>query len=173
MYQRILVPIDGSAPSDRALAEAIALARMSGGHIRLLHVLDELVFVTGFETGVTYLNTVLPQLRQRSEELLSARRERVAEAGVAVDSLCAECFARRTSDVITEQASAWPADVIVLGTHGRRGVGRLMLGSDAEQVLRMTPVPVLLVRSPDTASGVRAARSPAAEAAAGLGALAG
>jgi len=169
VYQRILVPIDGSAPSDRALAEAIALARMSGGHIRLLHVLDELVFVTGFETGVTYLNTVLPQLRQRSEELLSARRERVAAAGVAVDSLCAECFARRTSDVITEQASAWPADVIVLGTHGRRGVGRLMLGSDAEQVVRTASVPVLLVRSGD--EGARLPESMPARA--GVGAAAG
>ena len=74
MYQRLLVPIDGSPTSERALAEAIAIARMSGGCIRLLHVLDELVFVSGFETGATYLNTVLPQLRQRSERILAAGR---------------------------------------------------------------------------------------------------
>jgi len=149
VYQRILVPIDGSATSERGLKEAIAIARLSGGAIRLLHVLDELVFTTGFEAGATYLNTVLPQLRQRSERILAAGRERSVAAGVAADTLCAECFARRTSDVIVEQATAWPADLIVLGTHGRRGVTRLMLGSDAEQVLRMASVPVLLVRSVD------------------------
>jgi len=173
VYQRILVPIDGSATSERGLTEAIAIARMSRGSIRLLHVLDELVFVTGYEAGASYLKTVLPKLRENSEQILVAARERVAAAGIDADTLCVECFGQRTSDIIVEQATAWPADLIVLGTHGRRGVGRLMLGSDAEQVLRMTPVPVLLVRSPDTASGVRAARSPAAEAAAGLGALAG
>ena len=55
MYQRILVPIDGSSTSDQGLDEAIALARVTGGSIRLLHVLDDLVFTTGFETGATRL----------------------------------------------------------------------------------------------------------------------
>ncbi|HSC65758.1 MAG TPA: universal stress protein [Caldimonas sp.] len=173
MYLRILVPIDGSATSERGLTEAIAIARMSGGSIRLLHVLDELVFLTGFETGATYLKTVLPQLREQSERILVAARERVAAAGIPVDTVCAECFARRTSDIIVEQATAWPADLIVLGTHGRRGVGRLMLGSDAEQVLRMAPVPVLLVRSADDAAAGSAARPPSAAAATGSSAMAG
>ena len=164
MYQRILVPIDGSTTSDRGLAEAIAVARMSGGSIRLLHVLDQLVFVTGFETGATYLNTVLPQLRQHSERILGAGRERAAAAGIDIDTRCVECFARRTSDIIVEQAALWPADLIVLGTHGRRGVGRVMLGSDAEQVLRMASVPVLLVRSADDGARLPASPPPAAEA---------
>jgi nucleotide-binding universal stress UspA family protein len=165
VYQRILVPIDGSATSERGLTEAIAIARMSGGSIRLLHILDELVFVTGFETGVTYENTVLPHLREQSERILAAGRERVAAAGVGADTLCAECFARRPSEVIVEQAIAWPAELIVLGTHGRRGVSRVMLGSDAEQVLRMAPVPVLLVRSAEAGGGVAAATAPTAAAA--------
>jgi nucleotide-binding universal stress UspA family protein len=162
VYQRILVPIDGSATSERGLAEAIAIARMSGGSIRLLNILDELVFTTGFETGATYQNTVLPHLRERSERILAAGRERVAAAGVGVDTLCAECFARRPSDVIVEQATAWPADLIVLGTHGRRGVTRVMLGSDAEQVLRMAPIPVLLVRSAEASGDVVASTTAAA-----------
>ena len=66
---------------------------------------------------------------------------------MAVDALTIECFARRPCDVIVEAAVQWPADLIVIGTHGRRGVNRMMLGSDAEQVARMAPVPVLLVRS--------------------------
>lgn len=169
MYLRILVPIDGSATSERGLTEAIAIARMSGGSIRLLHVLDELVFLTGFETGATYLKTVLPQLREQSERILVAARERVAAAGIPVDTVCAECFARRTSDIIVEQATAWPADLIVLGTHGRRGVGRLMLGSDAEQVLRSANVPVLLVPA-RAARRQAAAACPSTEGAASLSA---
>ena len=76
MYQRILVPIDGSPTSDLGLDEAIALARLTGGSIRLLHILDELVFVTGFETGATYMNTVLPGLRSAA----SASSQRAGNA---------------------------------------------------------------------------------------------
>lgn len=58
-----------------------------------------------------------------------------------------ESLAGRVCDLVTAEAKTWPADLIVLGTHGRRGAGRMLLGSDAEQTLRMSPVPVLLVRS--------------------------
>jgi len=95
MYQQILVPIDGSPTSDLGLEQAIALAKLTGGSIRLMHVLDELVFVTGFEIGATYANTVLPALRKRSEGILAAGRERVAAAAVPVETLTSECFARR------------------------------------------------------------------------------
>jgi len=171
VYQRILVPIDGSATAERGLMEAIAIARSSGGSIRVIHVLDELVFVSGFETGASYANTVLPQLRKGSERIVLAARDRAQAAGVSADTLCVECFARRTSDVIVEQAAAWPADLIVIGTHGRRGVSRLMLGSDAEQVLRLASVPVLLIRS--TEGGIRAPAAKAADSEAGASAMAG
>jgi nucleotide-binding universal stress UspA family protein len=165
MYQRILVPVDGSATSDHGLEQAIAVARLTGGRILLAHVLDELVFTNGFETGATYLNTVLPNLRRRSAQILEAARGRVAAAGVPVEAATLECFARRTSDVIVEQAGEWDADLSVLGTHGRRGVGRLVLGSDAEQVLRMSPVPVLLVRGPEDSAGAPALQASADPAA--------
>ena len=152
MYQRLLVPVDGSPTSDQGLDQAIALARLTGGSIRLLNVLDELIFTTGFETGATYTGTVLPALRQGSERILAAGARRVAAARVAVDTLTIECFARRPCDVIVEAATQWPADLIVIGTHGRRGVSRMLLGSDAEQVARMASVPVLLVRSADKAA---------------------
>src|SRR6185436_20582259 len=84
--------------------------------------------------------------------ILATGARRVAAAGVAVDSLTVECFAKRPCDVIVEQAAQWPADLIVIGTHGRRGVSRMLLGSDAEQVARMAPVPVLLVRSAEKAA---------------------
>jgi nucleotide-binding universal stress UspA family protein len=60
----------------------------------------------------------------------------------------------RVSEVVVEQAKVWRADLIVLGTHGRRGVGRFLLGSDAEQVARTASVPVLLVRASDVEEAV-------------------
>jgi len=166
-YRRILVPIDGSATATRGLDEAIGLCRATGGNIRVLHVMDDLVFVSGFESGASYAKNVVPQLRKRAENLLEAGRRRAELAGVAVDALLIECFARRTSEIVCEQASAWKADLIVVGTHGRRGVRRMMLGSDAEQIVREAPVPVLVVRAPESAAEAAIAAAEAEAAAAG------
>ena len=70
-----------------------------------------------------------------------------------------EVLPGRVCDVAVEQAKAAGADLIVLGTHGRRGVGRMLMGSDAEQILRIAPTPVLLVRADakDAAAGPHAA----------------
>lgn len=147
MYQRILVPIDGSSTATRGLDEAIRLAGLCGATLRLLHVIDELIFVSGFETGATYLNDVVPMLKSGGESILAAGKARAEAAGVPVEVRLVECLATRVSDIVVAQADAWPADLIVIGTHGRRGVNRLMLGSDAEKVVRTARVPVLLVRA--------------------------
>ena len=153
MYQRILVPIDGSPTSTRGLDEAVRLARLTGATLRLVHVLDEFVFATGFETGATYTHDVLPMLKKTGASILENGAARVAAAGVTVDTLLIECFAQRTSEVVIAQARTWNADLIVLGTHGRRGLGRLLMGSDAEQIVRSATVPVLLVRAEEVAAG--------------------
>jgi nucleotide-binding universal stress UspA family protein len=70
----------------------------------------------------------------------------VEAAGIKVDTLLRDSFEGRVCDLVVDSAKAWPADVIVIGTHGRRGVGRLLIGSDAEQIVRYARVPVLLVR---------------------------
>ena len=145
MYERILVPIDGSATANHGLDEAIRLAKLCNARIGLLHVLDEMVFVTGFETGA-YIEELLPKLKESGELMLEGARRRVATAGVPVETHLTECLGARTSDIVVEHAKDWKADVIVLGTHGRRGIGRFVLGSDAEQILRGAEVPVLLVR---------------------------
>jgi nucleotide-binding universal stress UspA family protein len=79
-------------------------------------------------------------------------KARVVAAGVPVDTLLLECFATRTSEIVIAQAQAWKADLIVLGTHGRRGIGRLLVGSDAEQIVRGASVPVLLTRAEEVAA---------------------
>ena len=149
MYQRILVPVDGSATSDKGLDEAIKLAKLTGASLRLIHVVDVMMFATGFETYGAFADDVVPRMQEVGEKLVEQARSRVAAAGVKVDSVLFDTLALRVSDAVNEQARAWGADLIVIGTHGRRGVGRFLLGSDAEQILRTAPVPVLLVRAPE------------------------
>ena len=158
MYQRILVPIDGSATAERGLAEAIKLGRLTGAQLRLIHVVDELSFALGASQGMTTMTgDVLDMLREGGAEILALGAANVRAAGLQVDTVLKDSFAGRVSDLVIREAGAWPADLIVLGTHGRRGVGRLFLGSDAETIVRSAPVPVLLLRtaasSPPAAPG--------------------
>ena len=148
MYQRILIPIDGSETSKLGLAEALRLAKLCAAKVRLVHVVDQLKYVTGFETFAAYNADLLPLMEEAGEQVLQAGRELAASAGVEVETLLFTSPVQRVCDIVVEQARTWKADLIVIGTHGRRGVGRLLLGSDAEQILRLAPVPVLLVRSP-------------------------
>ena len=164
MYQRILVPLDGSDASRRALEQAIAVARLTGGALRLVHVIDELAHLTGFETARTYFQEVLPGLCRRGRKLLEDARIQAASAGVATEADLAECHAARVADILLQEAERWKADLIVMGTRGRRGAQRLLLGSDAEQVLRCASVPVLLVRSAAASPQAAAAEASAATA---------
>lgn len=146
MYAKILVPVDGSATSDQGLAEAIRLASLSHGRIRLLHVVDLLSFALLPEAGGAMTQEFFDQLRAGGEGVLARARAGVEAAGLPVETRLIEGAMRRVSDVVVDEAREWNAEVIVLGTHGRRGVGRALLGSDAEQIVRTAPVPVLLVR---------------------------
>jgi nucleotide-binding universal stress UspA family protein len=132
MYQYILVPIDGSDTATLGLREAIKLARAGRGRIRLIHVVDERPVVSapdGDAGGV-----VIAGLRS-------------ADAGVPVDSKLVEDLGGEVGSHIVQEARTWPADLIVCGTHGRRGIRRVVLGSAAEYVVRRSSVPVLLVPS--------------------------
>lgn len=146
MYQRILVPTDGSITSEKGLGEAIALAKLTGGHIRLLNVVDALPVVVDADAFAGYAAEILPLLREGGQIVLDRARQRVVQAGVEVDCSLREVMAERVNEVVLEEATSWKADLIVIGTHGRRGVKRMLLGSDAEQILRSANVPVLLVR---------------------------
>ena len=147
MYQRILVPVDGSTTASRGLAEAITLAKTLKAGIRLVYV------VIGVPTlypplSVPSVQALLDQLRSNGESILHDAMTTVRAAGVTVDSRLVEALGAEAGERIIEQAIAWPADLIVCGTHGRRGVRLILMGSDAEYVLRHSPVPVLLVRTP-------------------------
>ena len=152
MYTHILVPVDGSPTSNRGLDEAVKLAQLTGAKLRLIHVIDELVYAVGMDGMGTMAADLLPLLREGGEQILAKCRARVEASGVAVDTVLSDGYVGRVSDRVVAEAAAWHADLIVLGTHGRRGVGRVLLGSDAEQIVRLAMTPVLLVRSPEVTS---------------------
>ena len=147
MYTHILVPVDGSPTSDRGLDEAVKLARLTGARLRLMHVVDQLVYAGGMEGFGAMTADLVPLLREGGESILKTAKARVEASGVPVDTALFDSFAGRVCDLVVAEATNWHADLIVLGTHGRRGVGRVFMGSDAEQIVRLAPTPVLLVRS--------------------------
>ncbi len=154
MYKRILVPIDGSATSDKGLAEASELAKLSGASLRLMHVVDPIPYTVGYEAMGRQTGQEIASIQEAGQKMLDAAKGRATAAGVAdVDTVLVARSAARISERVVEQAKAWNADLIVIGTHGRRGVGRMLLGSDAEQTARIAPVPVLLIRAIDDAAG--------------------
>ena len=146
MYQRILVPVDGSATAAKGLDEAIRLAKITGASLELVNVVDEMSLALGIEAYTAYSQDVIAKLRDGAREILEKAQQQAAAADVGADTKIIETFGARVADLIVDEAVAAKADLIVIGTHGRRGVGRLFLGSDAQQILRLAPVPVLLVR---------------------------
>ncbi len=146
MYQRILVPVDGSHTSTLGLQEAIRIAIDQRARLRLISVVDESVVAQNFE-GYFEIGDLLDALRDSGKKAIHNALALVRKHDVKADSALYESLGGRVSDVIVGEARKWKADLIVMGTHGRRGINRLVLGSDAEAVLRAAPVPVLMVRS--------------------------
>jgi nucleotide-binding universal stress UspA family protein len=146
MYGKILVPVDGSETSKRGLTEACRLAKEQGAKLRCLYVIDEHYLAANY-MGVMYMPDLIDKLRDNGKEILKEASEQARKGVVTVESAMRESSDRRVSDVILDEAKTWAADLIVMGTHGRRGFSHLALGSDAESVVRDTHVPVLLVRS--------------------------
>jgi len=149
MYQRILVPVDGSPTSDLGLQEAIQLAKLSQGCLRLIHVIDNLSFALAMDAYSGYSGEWMNALREGGLRVLEDAKTKVTAAGLQVETVLYDSVEGRVHELTVAEARKWPADVIVIGTHGRRGVARLVLGSSAEYVLRLAPVPVLLVRAPE------------------------
>lgn len=148
-YQNILVPIDGSQTSMKGLAEAIKIATLSKGRLRLVHVVDELSLVSGMGAYAAPLGEWIDALREAGQKLVEEACATVKAAGIEVDARVHDNIGAPVSDVVLEEAKGWGADLIVIGTHGRRGVRRVVLGSSAESIVRLSPVPVLLVRLPE------------------------
>ena len=157
MYQRILVPVDGSSAADRGVAEAIRLAGALKARLLFLHVLDDYPMLQEMTTAGS-LDAMLRDLRHAGLDVLAKARQAAEQSSVHCETLMREAAGRRVADVIVDQVGQHHCDLVAIGTHGRRGFARLALGSDAEQVVRYSPVPVLLVRQEEQAITPVAAR---------------
>jgi len=145
LFKKILVPIDGSKTSDKALDYALRLAHDSKGQVRLVHCIDELSFLGSHE----YSGELMQIARENGNRILQSGTATAKAMGVAADHVLIDRVAQRLGDSVADAAGDWGADLIVIGTHGRRGIGRVLLGSGSEQIMRLSPVPVLMIRGFD------------------------
>jgi nucleotide-binding universal stress UspA family protein len=143
-FHRILVPVDGSDSAHRAFTAAVDLARQGGARVRLVHVLDDLLEASAWR----FAAEVAESSRRDARAVLERWAGTCARLGVACDTQVLDASGQRLGERIAEEAGHWHADLVVVGSHGRRGVGRALLGSGAEQIARLAPVPVLVVRHP-------------------------
>ena len=144
MYQKILVPVDGSMTSESALKEAIKLAQQHHAQLELVHVFEDILYWV----DDSYINYAELQetIRSSSEKILTQAQMLVGQAGLTAETRLLEAKNERTANIIVAEAERWQAELIVIGTHGRTGFSRLVLGSVAEGVVRAAPMPVLLIR---------------------------
>jgi nucleotide-binding universal stress UspA family protein len=147
MYKRILVPVDGSATSRRGLRAAIDLAKSQRARLFVLNVVDVMPLYASLEGGMAFDPGLIGAMRDGGKRILSAAAAEAKKRGLKAATVLAENSAGRVADVIVRQAKKARADLIVLGTHGRRGLSRMVMGSDAELVVRYAPAPVLLIRA--------------------------
>lgn len=155
MYAKILVPVDDSPTSEAGLSEAIRLGKLCGSQLRLVHIVEKLPYFAEAAVYEVNANALVTDIAADAELLLERLAERVRAEGLAVDTRLVASGGHQVDAYVNEQANAWPADLVVLGTHGRRGVERILGGSVAEQVVRHADMPVLLVRQPDADEGGR------------------
>lgn len=148
MFKRILVPVDGSEASKYALHTAIEMARALGGQLRLIHVLEDAAYLAGYDATGAAAGELYRATRDSGAQILQEAAGMVQAAGMQAEAIFVDQFGERLPKAVADAAAQWPADLIVVGTHGRRGLSRLMLGSGAEQIIRMAPVPVLVAREP-------------------------
>jgi nucleotide-binding universal stress UspA family protein len=145
MYKRIVVAIDGSSTSKRALHEATKLAREWRSVLRIVHVIDFFNFNVETPTGLAEYEA---SVRRSGEQILQHAAAIARKTGVEYEAklLVVQRVRDRIAEVVAREAKGWRAELIVIGTHGRRGASRLFLGSVSESILRIAPAPVLLIR---------------------------
>ncbi|MDM0116356.1 universal stress protein [Variovorax sp. J22R133] len=153
MYQEILVPLDDSPTARRGPTEAIRLAALIRSRLHLLTVIDDFPLLAEL-ASVANFDSAMQQAREHAsmracehaKAVLDRASTLAAASDVQADTALREITGQRVADVILEESARAGCDLIVMGTHGRKGLQRMALGSDAEHVLRNSTTPVLLVR---------------------------
>tara|TARA_R110002073_G_scaffold81001_6_gene194638 strand:- start:2903 stop:3343 length:441 start_codon:yes stop_codon:yes gene_type:complete len=145
MYQHILIPVDGSPTSERALQEALGLAKQHHAQLELVYVAEN-IYLQNSEIFIDYTE-LLETIKTNGEKILAEAQSIVQQAGMTAEVKFLDANGERIANMIVSEAKCWSADLIVIGTHGRSGFSRLLLGSVAEGVVRTAHIPVLLIRS--------------------------
>lgn len=144
MYKKLLVADDGSEPGAAALNEAIKLAKCDGGE---LHIVFVFYHPKTFGHPIINLAAVEEALQTEGQAVLARAAAQAQAAGVTASTAMVEARREPIAATLLAEAARWNADLIVMGTHGRRGFGRAVLGSVAETLLHATTLPVLMVRA--------------------------
>ena len=146
MYKHILVSTDGSDLARKGLEQGLALARSLGARVTILTVTERLPVYAGFDGGLTAMayDDYTASQRGAAEQVLSAAKAAAAAAGVTVETALVENAS--PAEAIITTAKARGCDLIAMASHGRRGLGRLVLGSVTSEVLAHSETPVLVVR---------------------------
>ncbi|MFA7351287.1 MAG: universal stress protein [Methylotenera sp.] len=148
MYKQILCPVDGSPSSKRGMVEAIQLAKDQNAKLRFLHVVDTFYPMMDVTAGLNVIE-IAEELNKNGKKILKKAVDAAQKEGLTTaEAEIRESVGEAVAQFIVSEAKKWPADLIVMSTHGLRGIERLVMGSDAETVVRTSHVPVLLVRSP-------------------------
>ncbi len=147
MFKRILVAVDGSEISNLALREAIRLAKDQRAALRLIHVVDIMpAYITMGEIPYS-IDAYQKSMRDAGRKVLAtcAAKAKASRVKFNTKFVVISGITTRISEVVNMEAKRWRADLIVIGTHGRRGFNRLFLGSVAEGVVRLAAKPVLMI----------------------------
>jgi nucleotide-binding universal stress UspA family protein len=142
MYKKILVPTDGSACSEQAVKHALELAKPVAAEIIFVHVLEPLPPAI---SSTSYSKQILEDLKKGAETILNESLELAVEAGVTANAKLVHWV--HPSDAVVAMMA--DCDLVVMGSHGRSGLRRLLLGSVAEEVIRRSKRPVLVVHCLD------------------------
>ena len=148
MYKNILVPIDGSELSEKAANEAVGLARAVGAKLTLFHCVSEFPARVYSENAILAAQITSGQYRKEAvrvaEEVLAEAAGKLASSGLTINTMHA--VNGLPYDAIVGAAAEKKCDLIVMASHGRRGLSGFLLGSETQKVLTHTKVPVLVVR---------------------------
>jgi nucleotide-binding universal stress UspA family protein len=146
MFKRILVAVDASETGEQALQMAIGLAAESQAQLRIVHAVD--VSNVNLDSEQLDHSAMTEKIKKNGQDALSNAEMKAAAVGIEAETnlIVLETLKPRIAEAVIEDADAWPADLIVIGTHGRRGLSRLVAGSVAEEIVRGASQPVLLTR---------------------------
>lgn len=146
MFKNILIPTDGSELSRRAVRMALELAKLHGARITGIHVIPDYHLLIAYEGAFDPVTEerIEEEARTRAEGYLAFVRENAESAGVPCETVCET--SDHPYDAILKTADARGCDLILMTSHGRKGLAAVLLGSETRKVLTHAKIPVLIVR---------------------------